>query len=103
MKDVRDFESWNHTQIPIGGVSIEAGNSVDYETGGWRSERPVWDQDKCTNCMLCWIHCPDSSILVKDQEMVGIDYQHCKGCGICAVECRFEALQMVPEHSAKEA
>ena len=39
--------------------------------------------------MQCWVFCPDSSILV-DQEnsnMLGFDLDFCKGCGICAVQC----------------
>ena len=52
--------------------------------------------------MLCWIVCPDVSILVKDQVMTGIDYDHCKGCGICVHECKFNALHMVAEDQAKE-
>lgn len=95
--DVSDFESWESKDFLPGAVVVEAGNSMLYKTGGWRSDRPVWDSEACTNCMLCWVHCPDSSILVRNQAMTGIDYDHCKGCGICVVECRFDALKMIPE------
>ncbi|MDR3315410.1 MAG: 4Fe-4S binding protein [Coriobacteriales bacterium] len=95
--DVSDFDTWTAERFPKGCVAIEAGNSELYITGGWRSERPVWQKDKCKNCMFCWVHCPDSSILVADAEMIGIDYDHCKGCGICVAECPFDALHMVPE------
>jgi len=83
--------------IPIGGMIVEAGNAVRYQTGEWRSFRPVVDQEKCTNCLTCWIYCPDSSILVEDEEMVGFDYDHCKGCGICAANCPFDAIEMREE------
>jgi pyruvate ferredoxin oxidoreductase delta subunit len=101
--DVSDFDSWTYDRFPLGAVCLEPGNSVKYSTGGWRSNRPIWDQDKCSNCMLCWVHCPDSSILVEDEKMIGIDYDHCKGCGVCAKECRFDALEMVLEIDAKGA
>jgi len=26
-------------------------------------------------------------VMVKDEKMTGFDYDHCKGCGICALEC----------------
>ncbi|MDD5453095.1 MAG: 4Fe-4S binding protein, partial [Candidatus Bipolaricaulis sp.] len=29
--------------------------------------------------------------------MTGIDYDHCKGCGLCAAICPKDALEMVPE------
>jgi pyruvate ferredoxin oxidoreductase delta subunit len=33
------------------------------------------------------LYCPDSSIISREKEMVGIDYDHCKGCGICVQVC----------------
>jgi len=71
--------------------------SLDFETGDWRVECPIWDEKKCKNCLLCWIYCPDSAIIVKDKKMVGIDYRYCKGCGICATECPFKAIEMKGE------
>jgi pyruvate ferredoxin oxidoreductase delta subunit len=34
---------------------------------------------------------------VKDEKMTGIDFEHCKGCGICAKECPFKAIEMEVE------
>ncbi len=98
--DVSNFDNWRSEEFPVGAVGIEAGNSRDYLTGGWRTFRPVWDEEKCINCMFCWVNCPDSSIQVKDSKMTGIDYDHCKGCGICVIECPKDALQMVNEVEA---
>jgi pyruvate ferredoxin oxidoreductase delta subunit len=92
--DVSNIASWKASDYPVGAKCIEAGNSRDYITGSWRSERPVWDADACKNCLLCWVHCPDSSIVVKDRKMTGIDLDHCKGCGICVTVCKFNALEM---------
>lgn len=101
--DIDTFESWRPDDIPVGVVCPDAGNSKLYFTGGWRSRRPIWNQENCSNCMLCWAYCPDSSIFVEDGAMTGIDLDHCKGCGVCVKECRFNALEMVPEGEAKEA
>jgi len=85
--------------LPIGGRVLEAGNSEEYETGSWRTFKPVRDEEKCRHCLLCWIYCPDAAVLVKDGKVVGCDYKHCKGCGICARECppRIQAIEMVQE------
>jgi pyruvate ferredoxin oxidoreductase delta subunit len=85
--------------IPIGGLILKAGNAVEYETGDWRAFRPIRDEEKCTNCLICWILCPDGSILVEDEKLTGIDLAHCKGCGICARECPVDASNMVEEET----
>ena len=59
-------------------------------TGTWRTYCPVTDLEKCIHCMMCWIDCPDSSILVQDGKKVGTDMQYCKGCGVCANVCPVE-------------
>jgi pyruvate ferredoxin oxidoreductase delta subunit len=82
-----ELKGWR--DIPIGGVILEAGNTENYRTGGWRAFRPVRGEAKCTHCMQCWLFCPDSSILVdvENEKMAGFDLEHCKGCGICASVC----------------
>jgi pyruvate ferredoxin oxidoreductase delta subunit len=93
---MKEKKSWQ--ELPIGLV-VEAGSSKEFDTGDWRSQRPVWDKNKCINCLICWIYCPDSAIIVKDGKVSGIDYRYCKGCGICAQECppKIKAITMVRE------
>ena len=92
-----------YKEIPLGGMIIEAGNAEKYETGSWRTYRPIFDKDKCKNCLFCWIYCPDSCIIVKDSQMQGHDYRFCKGCGICARECPFDAIEMKLESECKKS
>ncbi len=86
--------------VPQAGIIRDAGNAQTYETGDWRSAKPVWDKDKCIHCLLCWVYCPDSSITVEDGKVTGIDLKHCKGCGICARECpeKIKAIKMAKEN-----
>jgi len=90
-------------EMPLAGSVPEPGTSVEYNSGSWRTYRPVHDAEKCIHCLRCWIMCPDSAILVEDSKVVGIDMEHCKGCGICAAECppKIKAIEMVLEREAK--
>lgn len=78
--------------MPIGGLILEAGNSVKYKTGQWRIKDYHIDIDKCSNCMLCFIYCPESCIRLLEGKVKGIDLDYCKGCGICAEECPRSAI-----------
>jgi len=100
-RTVQEDAGWK--EIPRGGLILTPGNAVDYETGDWRAFRPVWHADRCIQCFLCWVYCPDAAIVVKDGKIEGVDYKHCKGCGICAAECpdKAHALEMVREDEAK--
>lgn len=62
-------------------------NSRQLYVGDWRVQKPVWNADLCINCQNCWIYCPDTSIIARDKQMMGVDYDHCKGCGICVNVC----------------
>lgn len=63
---------------------------------GFRSFRPVLDNAKCVSCMMCYVMCPDGCIY-SEQEQLVIDYDYCKGCGICAQECKVKAIEMISE------
>jgi len=82
--------------IPIGGLLLEPGSAMKYKTGDWRAFRPNVDQGKCINCLLCWIYCPDAAIVRKEKN-VDVNYDYCKGCGICANECPVKAITMTEE------
>jgi pyruvate ferredoxin oxidoreductase delta subunit len=94
---IRPDAGWK--DLPWGGIIPNPGSARAFLTGGWRSDRPVWDAEKCTSCLTCWVYCPDMAILTKDGKVTGIDYDYCKGCGICAAVCppRVSAIKMEPE------
>ncbi|MDN5346544.1 MAG: pyruvate ferredoxin oxidoreductase delta subunit [Clostridia bacterium] len=85
----------NWYEIPLAGAILSEG-SEDYETGSWRTRRPVWNKEECTSCLICWLFCPEMAIKVTGGKMAGINASLCKGCGVCANECPREgAMTMV--------
>ena len=92
----KEKKGWK--DLPIGLV-LEAGTCKDFETGDWRSEKPVWHKEKCINCLICWISCPDTAIYVQDGKRGEFNFDHCKGCGICEKECpvKGKAISMEAE------
>jgi Pyruvate/2-oxoacid:ferredoxin oxidoreductase delta subunit len=53
----------------VGGVTRHPGGTVvkreavRLRTGGWRTEgRPAAALEKCVNCLLCWLYCPDAAV-----------------------------------------
>ncbi len=94
MKEKYALKNWQ--DLPLGGVITEAGNSADYQTGTWRTWKPIWNKEACIHCLTCWVFCPEDAFVLTDgtlpngkprKEITGINYYHCKGCGLCVHEC----------------
>jgi pyruvate ferredoxin oxidoreductase delta subunit len=80
-------------------------NSFTASVADWRIEKPLFNKDYCIDCQFCWVYCPDMSIISRDKKMVGIDFDHCKGCGICVQVCPTnpKSLLMFAEQQDEEA
>ena len=74
-------------KLTPGSVVLEAGSAVKFKTGSWRAFRPKFIEENCIHCLFCWMFCPDMAVIVKEGKMTGFNYDYCKGCGICALEC----------------
>lgn len=79
------------------GAFTKGATAMENKTGGWRTFKPILNNEKCVDCMICWLYCPDDSIVVDNGKMLGFDYDYCKGCGICANVCPRNAIDMVSE------
>ncbi len=52
----------------------------------------------CFECDNCYGVCPDNAVIkLGPGKRFRFNFDYCKGCGICAVECPCGAIRMVPE------
>jgi 2-oxoacid:acceptor oxidoreductase delta subunit (pyruvate/2-ketoisovalerate family) len=95
------FEHRPRVQAP--GVPLEErrGNFHEVHLGLTR-EKAVEEAGRCFNCGICnqcdtcWIFCPDMAVK-KKKDHYEIDYDYCKGCGICFEECPRGAVLLEEE------
>ncbi len=92
---MRPDMSWK--ELTKAGNIYEPGNSKTYETGDWRTIKPIFIEDRCIHCFICWRYCPDASIIFTDGKFDSFDYELCKGCGVCANVCPTNAIEMISE------
>ncbi|MBN1801230.1 MAG: 4Fe-4S binding protein [Candidatus Lokiarchaeota archaeon] len=91
---VQEYKNWEElSPIPI---SLPIKGSMG-TTGDWRTFRPVIDQENCNKCGICWMYCPEGTIIKNEDGSFRIDLVYCKGCGICAEECPTKNIEMIRE------
>lgn len=83
------------SEIPMGS-SLKSFHIVE-GNAGWRVFRPMIDDSKCVGCHRCYLVCPDAAIHHEEGRHFRIDYDFCKGCGLCAYECKPKAIDMIKE------
>lgn len=91
---IREKKVFGFDDVPEN-TCFEAGYLVTVNSG-WRSIRPVVYTEKCVGCEQCYLYCPDGVISIKNGKAV-IDYDFCKGCGICVKICRPGAIETEAE------
>jgi 2-oxoacid:acceptor oxidoreductase gamma subunit (pyruvate/2-ketoisovalerate family)/2-oxoacid:acceptor oxidoreductase delta subunit (pyruvate/2-ketoisovalerate family) len=72
--------------------------SYSKEVADWRVFRPIINKEACTGCMRCWVYCPETAISITEGK-AEINYEYCKGCGICSEECKVGAIRFEKEEA----
>jgi len=84
-----------------------AHNDLHTSRTGWM---PVLDQEKCIDCGMCDMVCPDLCLVWSTHtgedgkplvKLDGIDYQYCKGCMRCVETCSTSAMTREAELPGK--
>ncbi len=111
MKEVVPYEALNlydfrkSERIQVPGLSrSEALKGFTEVERSLNTRQAVLSAKRCFNCGICsfcfncYEFCPDLAIHLNEGSMGReIDYDHCKGCGICVEECPRAAIRMVQE------
>jgi len=95
VKDANMDLTWK--EVSTGGVMLNGGSSLDVNTGDWRVMIPIWSEEKCKHCFLCFPTCADSAIPIAGDKRLDFDFKHCKGCGVCYKVCPFGAIAFEKE------
>ena len=72
-------------ELPIGDI-LEPGTAADLRRQLEKRKARVELKDLHTVHDLLGLM-PGLFVVAKEGKMTGFDYEHCKGCGICAREC----------------
>ncbi len=48
----------------------------------------------CTECDLCFLLCPDISLVKAGKKGYTVKMDYCKGCGICATSCPRNVIEI---------
>ena len=84
-------------ELNLGCMITDVGNTMQYQTGDWRSQRPVYNFERCLKCGVCYIFCPEGCVMRNTEDYFVADLFFCKGCGICARECPTKVITMITE------
>jgi pyruvate ferredoxin oxidoreductase delta subunit len=85
--------------LEVGCIVTEPGSSREYRTGDWRSQKPIYDFQKCIKCGVCALYCPEGCIKQNAEGYFQANMYWCKGCGICSKECPTRVITMVNEEA----
>jgi 2-oxoacid:acceptor oxidoreductase delta subunit (pyruvate/2-ketoisovalerate family) len=108
-KEINTFYFPHERRSGIQKIDLEHAKTTFHEVNRVISERrALVEVDRCFNCGscihcdVCMTFCPDVAIMKDRSGEYVIDYDHCKGCGICVKECPRSAMELISEGVAEE-
>lgn len=108
LADLDGLNPWYYTDAPKTVQPqldmIRRRSSFDEVTGGLDESNALFEARRCLSCGNCFECdncygvCPDNAVMkLGPSRRFAINYDYCKGCGLCAEECPCGAIEMAPE------
>jgi 2-oxoacid:acceptor oxidoreductase delta subunit (pyruvate/2-ketoisovalerate family) len=101
------LNTWYYADAPATvRPQLEAARRIttfDEVTGGLDESTALFEARRCMSCGNCfgcdncYGVCPDNAIIKLGNGQYEIDYDYCKGCGLCVAECPCGSIEMEPE------
>ncbi len=103
------LNTWYYADAPVTvRPTLEAARRIttfDEVVGGLDESTALFEARRCMSCGNCfgcdncYGVCPDNAIVKLADGQYEIDFDYCKGCGLCAAECPCGAIDMEPEQT----
>ncbi|PWU54878.1 glutamate synthase [Micromonospora globispora] len=104
------LNTWYYCDAPAtvapGLAAARRVSTFDEVVGGLDESTALFEARRCLSCGTCFECdncygvCPDNAIRKLGPGLgFEIDYDYCKGCGLCVAECPAGAMEMVPEQA----
>jgi NADPH-dependent glutamate synthase beta subunit-like oxidoreductase len=108
LADVEHLNTWYYDDAPKTVRPqldlIRRQTSFDEVTRGLDEENALYEARRCLSCGNCFECdncygiCPDNAVIkLGAGKRFEFNYDYCKGCGMCALECPCGAIRMEPE------
>jgi 2-oxoacid:acceptor oxidoreductase delta subunit (pyruvate/2-ketoisovalerate family) len=109
LADFSRINTWYYSDAPATvRPKLEAARRIttfDEVTGGLDESTALFEARRCMSCGNCfgcdncYGVCPDNAVIKLGDGQYEVDYDYCKGCGLCAAECPCGAIEMEPEQT----
>jgi 2-oxoacid:acceptor oxidoreductase delta subunit (pyruvate/2-ketoisovalerate family) len=104
--EINTFYFPHEKRIVVSRIALDRSKSSFHEVNKTLNEEAALEEAErcfscgtCMHCDVCLTFCPDIAIHKDEVGEYAIDYEHCKGCGICVKECPHGAMELIPEGS----
>ena len=108
-QDLNTFYFPHESRVVVPRIAVQKSkNSFNEVSKTLSEEKALAEAERCftcgtcMHCDVCLTFCPDVAIHKDRSGEYFIDYDHCKGCGICVNECPRDAMELVPENTAAQ-